>query len=125
MRADSATAVPVHPVWSQQSRKRDFLASTSVADQGRGILGACWLVRKSEGDVRDAAYRLIPYLAIGLLIFLIVVFAYALAENLRVISRWLERPYLFVFPAIGVVAAIALAASVRPSWFRVLITRPA
>jgi cytochrome bd ubiquinol oxidase subunit II len=80
---------------------------------GYTLLGACWLVRKSEGDVRDAAYRLIPYLAIGLLVFLIVVFAYALVENLRVISRWLERPYLFVFPAIGVVAAIVLAASVR------------
>jgi cytochrome d ubiquinol oxidase subunit II len=80
---------------------------------GYALLGACWLVRKCEGDVRDAAYRLIPYLAIGLLVFLIVVFAYALAENLRVISRWLERPYLFVFPAIGIVAAIVLAASVR------------
>jgi cytochrome d ubiquinol oxidase subunit II len=80
---------------------------------GYTLLGACWLVRKSEGDVRDAAYRLIPYLAIGLLVFLIVVFAYALVENLRVMSRWLERPYLFVFPAIGVVAAIVLAASVR------------
>jgi cytochrome bd ubiquinol oxidase subunit II len=80
---------------------------------GYALLGACWLIRKCEGDVRDAAYRLIPYLSIGLLIFLIVVFAYALAENLRVISRWLERPYLFVFPAIGIVAAILLAASVR------------
>jgi cytochrome d ubiquinol oxidase subunit II len=80
---------------------------------GYTLLGACWLVRKSEGDVRDAAYRLIPYLAIGLLVFLIVVFAYALVENLRVISRWLERPYLFIFPAIGITAAIELAASVR------------
>jgi cytochrome bd ubiquinol oxidase subunit II len=80
---------------------------------GYALLGACWLVRKCEGEVRDAAYRLIPYLAIGLLIFLVVVFAYALAENLRVISRWLERPYLFVFPAIGAIAAIVLAASVR------------
>jgi cytochrome d ubiquinol oxidase subunit II len=80
---------------------------------GYALLGACWLVRKCEGDVRDAGYRVIPYLSIGLLIFLIVVFAYALAENLRVIGRWLERPYLFVFPAIGIVAAIVLAASVR------------
>jgi cytochrome bd ubiquinol oxidase subunit II len=80
---------------------------------GYALLGACWLVRKCEGEPRDAAYRLIPALALGLLAFLIVVFAYALAENLRVIDRWLERPYLFVFPAIGVVAAIVLAASVR------------
>jgi cytochrome d ubiquinol oxidase subunit II len=80
---------------------------------GYTLLGACWLVRKCEGDVRDAAYHLIPYLAIGLLVFLILVFAYALAENLRIMSRWLERPYLFVFPAIGIVATIVLAASVR------------
>ena len=80
---------------------------------GYTLLGACWLIKKCEGDVRDAAYSLIPYLAIGLLVFLIVVFAYALVEDLRVISRWLERPYLFVFPTIGIVAAIVLAVSVR------------
>jgi cytochrome bd ubiquinol oxidase subunit II len=77
------------------------------------LLGACWLVRKCADEVRDTAYRLIPPLSIGLLIFLIVVFAYALVENLQIMSRWLERPYLFVFPTIGIVAAIALAASVR------------
>jgi cytochrome d ubiquinol oxidase subunit II len=80
---------------------------------GYMLLGACWLVRKCEGDLRESAYRLVPYLSIALLVFLIVVFGYALAENLRVIGRWLERPYLFVFPAIGVLAAIVLAASVR------------
>jgi cytochrome bd ubiquinol oxidase subunit II len=80
---------------------------------GYTLLGACWLVRKCEGELRDLAYRFIPYLAIGLLIFLILVFAYALVVDLRVIGRWLERPYLFVFPAIGVVAAIVLAVSVR------------
>jgi cytochrome d ubiquinol oxidase subunit II len=80
---------------------------------GYTLLGACWLVRKSEGELRESAYRLIPHLSIGLLIFLIVVFGYALVEHLRVIDRWLERPYLFVFPAIGAVAAIVLAVSVR------------
>jgi cytochrome d ubiquinol oxidase subunit II len=80
---------------------------------GYALLGACWLVKKAEGDVRDRAYRQIPYLSVGLLLFLFVVFAYALAENLRVTHRWLERPYLFAFPAIGVIAAIALAYSVR------------
>jgi cytochrome bd ubiquinol oxidase subunit II len=80
---------------------------------GYTLLGACWLVRKCADEVRDAAYRLIPPLSISLLVFLVVVFGYALAENLRIMSRWLERPYLFVFPAIGIVAAIVLAASVR------------
>jgi len=80
---------------------------------GYALLGACWLVGKCEGQVREVAYRLIPYLSMGLLAFLIVVFAYALAENLQVMSRWLERPYLFAFPILGVLAAIVLAAGIR------------
>jgi cytochrome d ubiquinol oxidase subunit II len=80
---------------------------------GYALLGACWLARKCEGDVRERAYRLIPALAIALLAFLVVVFVYALAEHLPVMHRWLDRPYLFVFPAIGAVAAFILAISVR------------
>jgi cytochrome bd ubiquinol oxidase subunit II len=80
---------------------------------GYALLGACWLVRKCEGEVRDGAYRLIPYLSIALLIFLAVVFAYALGANLAVMRRWLERPYLFIFPVIGALATIVLALSVR------------
>jgi cytochrome bd ubiquinol oxidase subunit II len=80
---------------------------------GYCLLGACWLVRKCEGDVRDAAYRLIPYLSFGLLVFLLAVFTCALVANLPIMDRWLARPYLFLFPALGVAAAIVLAASVR------------
>jgi cytochrome bd-type quinol oxidase subunit 2 len=29
---------------------------------GYALLGACWLVRKGEGELRESAYRLIPYL---------------------------------------------------------------
>jgi cytochrome bd ubiquinol oxidase subunit II len=79
---------------------------------GYALLGACWLVKKCEDELRDAAYRLIPYLSAALLLFLIVVFAYAMAEDLPVMARWLERPYLFVFPVVGALAAIALTASV-------------
>jgi len=80
---------------------------------GYALLGAGWLVRKCEGAVREFAYRLIPYLSIGLLAFLLVVFVVALAEHLQVLTRWLDRPYLFVFPVIGAVATIVLADSVR------------
>src|ERR1700739_1168205 len=57
---------------------------------GYSLLGACWLVRKCEGEVREAAYRLIPVLAVVLLAFLVIVFGYALAEHLRVVHRWIE-----------------------------------
>lgn len=79
---------------------------------GYSLLGACWLVRKCDGLVRDAARRQIPPLAIGVLMFLIVVFAYALAEHLPILQRWTDRPYLFLFPLIGAGAAAVLATSV-------------
>jgi cytochrome bd ubiquinol oxidase subunit II len=79
---------------------------------GYALLGACWLAKKCEAEVRDVAYRQIPVLALGVLAFLVVVFAYALADNLPILHRWIERPYLFVFPAIGAVAAIVLALSI-------------
>jgi cytochrome d ubiquinol oxidase subunit II len=79
---------------------------------GYALLGACWLVKKCEGEVRESAYRLIPRLAIGLLVFLIVVFIYALAENLQVMHRWLERPIMFVFPLVGALASLVLARNV-------------
>jgi cytochrome d ubiquinol oxidase subunit II len=80
---------------------------------GYVLLGTCWLVRKCEDEVRDDAYRLIPYLSAALLVFLIVVLVFALADNFRVMTRWLDRPFLFVFPAAGMLAAITLAASIQ------------
>jgi cytochrome d ubiquinol oxidase subunit II len=80
---------------------------------GYALLGACWLIKKSDGATRETAYRQIPYLAVGVLVFLILVFIYALAEHLELMGRWLDRPYLFVFPAISSVAAVKLAVSVR------------
>jgi cytochrome d ubiquinol oxidase subunit II len=79
---------------------------------GYTLLGACWLVSKCNAEVRDAAYRQIPVLAIGVLAFLVIVFIHALAEHLPIMNRWIDRPYLFVFPATGAIAAIVLAASI-------------
>src|SRR5437773_10031613 len=74
---------------------------------------ACWLVKKCQAEIRDSAHRQIPYLAVGLFVFLIVVFAYALAEHLRVVDLWLERPYLFAFTGVGAIAALVAASSFR------------
>src|SRR5712672_4422003 len=79
---------------------------------GYALLGATWLVQKCESDVRDMARRQIPALALAVLAFLIAVFAHALITNLPIMHRWLDRPYLFVFPAVGAMAAVVLASSV-------------
>jgi cytochrome d ubiquinol oxidase subunit II len=80
---------------------------------GYALLGACWLVKKCEAEVHDTAWRQIPYLAVGVLVYLAIVFIYALTENLQLMHRWIERPYLVVFPAIAAAAVIVLVASVR------------
>jgi len=79
---------------------------------GYALLGACWLVRKCEGPVREATRRQIPLLAVAVLAFLVVVFAHALVEHLPILRRWTERPYLFAFPLIGAGAAAMLATSI-------------
>jgi cytochrome d ubiquinol oxidase subunit II len=79
---------------------------------GYALLGACWLMKKCHAEVRDVAHRQIPVLAGGVLAFLVLVFVYALAEHLPILHRWIDRPYLFAFPTIGAVAAMALALSI-------------
>jgi cytochrome d ubiquinol oxidase subunit II len=79
---------------------------------GYALLGACWLVKKCDAEVRDRAHRQIRILAVAVLMYLAVVFGYALAEHLPILHRWIDRPYLFAFPAIGVIAAIVLALSI-------------
>ena len=83
---------------------------------GYALLGASWLVSKCDAEIRDIAYRQIPYLAVGVLLLLVVVFFYALAEDLQIMNRWLERPSLFVFPVIGALAAAVLAVSTLRRW---------
>ena len=75
---------------------------------GYALLGAGWIVLKSEGALRDAGYKLIPWLMAGVLIFLAVAFASALALHVVILQRWIHRPYLAIFPAIGVLAVIGV-----------------
>jgi cytochrome d ubiquinol oxidase subunit II len=80
---------------------------------GYALLGAGWLVLKCEGSLRQRAYALLTPLTIGVLGFLAVVFVYALALDLRIMDRWLQRPVLLVFPAVGVVASVLLIRGIK------------
>jgi cytochrome d ubiquinol oxidase subunit II len=79
---------------------------------GYALLGACWLVKKCDAEARERAHQQIRMLAIAVLVFLVVVFAYALGEHLPILHRWIDRPYLFAFPAMGAIAASVLAVSI-------------
>jgi cytochrome d ubiquinol oxidase subunit II len=80
---------------------------------GYVLLGAAWLVLKSEGAIRERCYRLLPRLLAAVLACLACIFAASLWMHLRVMDRWIERPWLAVFPCIGLLGIAALLAGVR------------
>jgi cytochrome d ubiquinol oxidase subunit II len=80
---------------------------------GYSLSGAAWLVGKCGTDVRNASYRQLQWLLPICSAVLAVVFVLALAEHLQLMNRWLQRPVLFVFPAVAGLAAIFLFVGVR------------
>jgi cytochrome d ubiquinol oxidase subunit II len=80
---------------------------------GYAMLGAAWLVLKTEGDLRDWAYRRLDWLLAAVVVVLIAVFAFALATQMRVLDRWLNDPRFVVLQLIGVIAIVGLLIGVR------------
>ena len=75
---------------------------------GYALLGAAWLVLKTSGVLQYWAYDRVGWLLVAVLIFLALAFAFALYNDLRVMDRWLEAPWLLIFPIIGAFATIGL-----------------
>lgn len=80
---------------------------------GYALLGAAWLVGKTEGRIRDRGYQIMPGLIVGVFVFLGLIFALSVVIHLQMLSRWVERPYLVVFPMVGVIAALRLFGAIR------------
>jgi len=80
---------------------------------GYALLGASWLVLKTDGPLRDWAYRRVGWLLTGVLAVLALVSLYTLLAHLRVRDRWLENMWLAVFPLIILLASSILWAGVR------------
>ena len=80
---------------------------------GYALLGAGWLTYKTAEDIQDMAFRILPRLLFAVLAFLAVAFVWALVLDLRVMHRWLEEPFLVVFPLIGIAACRFLLTAVR------------
>jgi cytochrome d ubiquinol oxidase subunit II len=68
---------------------------------GYTLLGAAWLIRKCEGEVRERAYVALPRLLGGVMVFLVAVFTLALVQHVMIMQRWVERPWLAVFPLVA------------------------
>ena len=63
---------------------------------GYALLGASWLVKKCEGDVREAAYRLLPYLSAGLA-YLSDCCLYLFADRTARGDGYVGRAFVFVY----------------------------
>jgi cytochrome d ubiquinol oxidase subunit II len=82
---------------------------------GYALLGAGWIVSKSEGDLRDWAYARIPPLAIAVFIALALAFTVAVTFDAGAIaqSNLRARGWGLAFPVIGVAALIGVIVSAR------------
>src|SRR5215472_9822844 len=76
---------------------------------GYALLGAGWIVLKSEGELHDWAHRRIRWLAASLFAVLFLAFTITFDYTVLARSNFYARPWALVFPAIG---ALALAAIV-------------
>ncbi|MGC1303778.1 MAG: cytochrome d ubiquinol oxidase subunit II [Caulobacteraceae bacterium] len=95
---------------------------------GYALLGATWLIRKCEGEVRERAYQALPLLLGTALVVLAAVFILALTQHVAIMQRWLQRPWLAVFPLMGLGAFSYLLRALqrrrtdwRPFWMVALI----
>jgi cytochrome bd ubiquinol oxidase subunit II len=73
---------------------------------GYALLGAGWLVLKSEGELREWAHRRIRWLAASVLAVLFLAFTVTFDYSVLARSNLYARPWALVFPTIG---ALALA----------------
>jgi cytochrome d ubiquinol oxidase subunit II len=80
---------------------------------GYALLGAGWLVLKSDGELRDWAYARIRWLAAGVLAVLFLAFAVTFDYSVLARSNLQARPWGLAFPAIGVLALAGLAVGVH------------
>ncbi|MBS9404108.1 cytochrome d ubiquinol oxidase subunit II [Halomonas sp. TRM85114] len=81
---------------------------------GYALLGATWLILKSEGHVQDWAYRIAPTLLIAVLAVFAIISVWTPFLDPNVWSRWFDHIQLiWVLPALSMACAFTIFRSVR------------
>jgi cytochrome d ubiquinol oxidase subunit II len=80
---------------------------------GYALLGAGWIVLKSDDELREWARARIPRLTVTLLVVLIVAFAAALWNRERIGADLSDRLSGLIFPGIGLLAIAGILVGVR------------
>lgn len=73
---------------------------------GYGLLGATWLVRKTEGELQDWAFGWAKALAVGLLAIIVAVSLWTPLMQAEIAARWFSMPNLLLLAPIPIVTAI-------------------
>jgi cytochrome bd ubiquinol oxidase subunit II len=90
------------------------MAAAAAGDHRDRLLGAGWLVLKSDGVLREWAWRRIPWLAGAVLAVLGMAGVAAFIERAQMTGNlFLDRPWGVVFPAIGLLAMYGVFVGVR------------
>src|SRR5271165_1032190 len=82
---------------------------------GYALLGACWLVFKSEGAIRDWAFARITWLAVAVLLILGLAFTASVTVDAGAIaqSNLQARSWGLVFPILGFIALLGTIIAAR------------
>lgn len=75
---------------------------------GYALLGAGWLVLKSEGDLHDWAHRRTRWLAAAVLLVLFLAFTVTFDYSVLARNNLQARAWGLVFPAVGVLALVVI-----------------
>jgi cytochrome d ubiquinol oxidase subunit II len=76
---------------------------------GNAMIASCWIIGKTTGDARAFGYRVLPGLAVALIIFLILALTISMSYKLQVLERWSQRPALMLLPVAALLAAVGMA----------------
>jgi cytochrome d ubiquinol oxidase subunit II len=80
---------------------------------GYALLGAGWLVLKSDGELQDWARRRIRWLALSVLVILFLAYTVTFDYSILAQGNLLARPWGFVFPAIGLLTLAGILVGVH------------
>jgi cytochrome d ubiquinol oxidase subunit II len=80
---------------------------------GYALLGSAWLVLRTDGMLRDWAYRRLGWLLIGTIGMVGVATMYTLFTHPRIMNRWLENSWMIVFPLMILFASVCLWMGIR------------
>jgi cytochrome bd ubiquinol oxidase subunit II len=73
---------------------------------GYSLLGATWLVMKTEGELRDWARKMARWCLIGLLAFILMVSIWTPLREARIADRWFSFPNMLYFSPVPLLTAL-------------------